>query len=184
MLLTLVAMSVLQAGAYEPDKPLLPPYLPRSAAIGMFINPPMVSPHVRLFWEGELIDQPRNKLIWIAGLGSAFGIGAQPPMTAHFQHVVLAGFGFRSDHQLLHWGFHVAAGPVWYRAAYKPNAAYAFENRVLGYIEGRGQLGLRVLPHLRIAVYAGYASPFTFQPQFPGNTFVGGFDFGIALDWR
>jgi hypothetical protein len=184
MVLTLVAISVLSVPPPEPEKPLLPPYLPRSLAVGLFINPPMVSPHVRLFWEGELIDQPRNKLIWIAGLGSAFGATPQPPMTAHFQHVLLAGFGFRSDHTLLHWGFHVAAGPVWYRAAYRPNAAYAFESRVLGYIEGRAQLGLRVLPHLRVMVYFGYASPFIFQPQYPGNTFVGGVDTGLALDWR
>lgn len=178
-----VAMSVLSAPP-PPAETLLPPYLPRSAAIGVFINPPMVSPHLRLFWEGMLIDQPRNALIWIAGLGTALGVNPQPPMTAHFQHVVLAGLGFRSDHQLLHWGFHVTAGPVWYRAAYAPGAIYRFENRVLGYIEGRAQLGLRVLPHLRIGVYFGYASPFTFQTQYPGNTFVGGIDTGLFVDWR
>lgn len=184
MLLTLVAISVLHAPPPPPAEPLLPPYLPRSAAIGMLINPPMVTPHLRLFWEGHLIDQPRNALIWVAGLGSGFGVNAQPPMTAHFQHVLLAGLGFRSDHPLLHWGFHVVAGPVWYRAAYKPGSIYAFENRVLGYIEGRAQIGLRVLPHLRVALYFGYASPFVYQSQYPGNTFVGGVDTGLALDWR
>ncbi|MFO0596175.1 MAG: hypothetical protein U0228_12745 [Myxococcaceae bacterium] len=180
------SLALSTALAIEPpnDAPLLPPYLPRSAAIGLFINYPMVAPHLRLAWEGAIVDQPRNVLIWTAALGTGLGLNPQTPMTAHYQHVALVGLGYRSDRPLIHWGFHVMTGPVWYRAAYKPGSIYQFESRVLGYIEGRIQLGIRVMPHLRLALYFGYASPFTFQTQFPGNTFVGGIDTGLVFDWR
>ena len=185
MVLALICSAVIAAEApAESSGPLVPWFVPRSLTLGLFINPPMVAPHVRLTWEAAIISQPRNDLIWLFSLGSAIGVGMQSPMTAHYQHVVLAGFGYRSDRELLHWGFHIVSGPVWYRAGYLPGAFFKFESRVLGYLEGRAQLGLRITPKLKLAVYFGYASPFFFTPQFPGNTFVGGFDTGLVLDWR
>lgn len=185
MVLALICSGLIAAGpVVESEPPLVPWYVPRSATLGLFINRPMVAPHFRLTWEAAIISQPRNDLIWLLSVGSAVGVGMQVPMTAHYQHVLLAGFGYRSDHPLLHWGFHVVTGPVWYRASYEPGAFYKFESRVLGYIEGRAQLGIRIAGHLKLAVYFGYASPFFFAAQFPGNTFVGGFDTGLVLDWR
>lgn len=184
MVLALVCSAVIAAGPVVEETPLVPWYVPRSATLGLFINPPMVAPHVRLTWEAAIISQPRNDLIWLVSLGSAIGVGTPSPMIAHYQHVLLGGFGYRSDRPLLHWGFHVVAGPLWYRAAYVPGTFYKFESRVLGYLEGRVQLGLRLTPHFRLAVYFGYASPFAFAQQFPGNTYVGGFDTGLVIDWR
>ena len=151
--------------------------------MGVFINSPLVTPHFRLSWEGAIIDQPRNVLEWNLAVGSGFGVAPPSPMTAHFQHVVLGGVGYRSDRQLLHWGFRVTAGPLWYRAAFAPGSFYAFENRVVGYAEGRVQAGLRLQPHLRLAAYVGFGAPFTFQRQYPGNTYVGNFNVGVVLDW-
>jgi hypothetical protein len=176
--------SLVIAATPSSDEPLVPWYVPRSAAIGLFINPPMVSPHFRIAWEGALISQPRNDLIWTVAAGTGLGLNPQSPMTEHYQHAAVAGLGYRSDRPLLHWGFHIAAGALWYRAGYLPGSIYHFESRVLGYLEGRVQVGLRLAPHFRVALYFGYASPFVFNRNFPGNTFVGGIDTGFVIDWR
>lgn len=178
--------SVLLAAAPDPEPqgPAVPWFVPRSLSLGVFINAPVVAPHFRLAWEGSIISQPKNDLIWLVTAGSAVGLGTVAPMKEHYQHAFLAGLGYRSDRQLVHWGFHIATGALWYRAAYSPNPFYAFESRVLGYIEGRLQLGLRLGGPWKLALYFGYASPFVFFPQFPGNTYVGGVDAGLVLDWR
>lgn len=187
MVLALVCSGVLAAApapAVVPDAPLVPWFVPRSATLGVFINPPMAAPHFRIAWEGAIVSQPRNDLIWLFTLGSGVGVGVPSPMTSHSQHVALAGLGYRSDHTLIHWGFHIVSGVAWYRATYLPNGFYPDESRVLGYIEGRVQFGFRVTPHFRLAAYFGYASPFIFNVRFPGNTYVGGVDTGIVIDWR
>jgi hypothetical protein len=184
MVLALWTSLVIAATPPPTEGPLVPWYVPRSLELGVFINDPMVTPHFRIAWEASIISQPRNDLIWTVALGSGVGANPQRPMSAHYQHAVVAGLGYRSDRQVLHWGFHAAAGVVWYRAAYLPGSIYPFESRVLGYIEGRVQLGLRLTPWLKGAVYFGYASPFVFQRQYPGNTFVGGIDTGVVFDWR
>lgn len=160
----------------------MPWYVPRSATLGVFINAPVATPHFRIAWEGAIISQPRNDLIWLFTLGSGIGLGVPSPMTAHSQHVVLAGFGYRSDYPLIHWGFHVASGVAWYLADYLPGGKN--ESRALGYIEGRVQFGFHFNPHFRVAAYFGFASPFIFHFRYPGNTFVGGIDTGLVFDWR
>lgn len=162
----------------------MPWFVPRSATLGVFINPPVATPHFRIAWEGAIISQPRNDLIWLFTIGSGVGLGTQRPMTSHSQHVVLAGFGYRSDRPLIHWGFHVVSGVCWYLADYVQNPLYMRESRVLGFIEGRLQFGFHLSPHFRLAAYFGYASPFQFNVRFPGNTFVGGIDTGLVIDWR
>ena len=185
MVFALVLSSFLSASpVWEPDKPLVPWFVPRTLTLGVFINPPMVSPHLRLGWEAAILSQPRNDLIWLFQLGTGGGLGVPAPMVTHWQHTVLAGFGYRSDHAVVHWGFHVVSGPLWYLAKYAPGAFNQFESRVVGYIEGHVQLGIRLAPHFRLAAYFGYASPFTFNQRYPGNTYVGGLDTGIVLDWR
>jgi hypothetical protein len=183
MVLAFACASMLAASGSD-GGPRVPWYVPRGAALGVFINPPTVNPHVRLAWEGTFLAQPRNELGWVVNLGTAAGLGLQAPMREHYQHVALAGLAYRSNRPLVHWGFQFAAGPVWYRTAYARNALYGFESRVLGYVEGRAQLGLRLAPHFVLALYAGYASPFEFNPRFPGNIFVGGPLLGLCVDWR
>lgn len=183
MVLALVTSLMLAAGDARPE-PLVPWFVPRTLAVGVFINPPMVSPHFRLAWEASIIAQPRNDLIWTVAIGSGVGVGVPSPMNSHSQHTAVAGLGYRSDRELLHWGFHAAAGATWYLADYKAGSLYPAESRVLGFIEGRLQLGLRITERLKLAAYFGYGSPFVFNTRFPGNTFVGGVDTGLVLDWR
>ena len=191
MVLALMCSAVIASGPVEvTEAPLVPWYVPRSASLGFFINPPgdgsgpSTTPHFRLAWEGAIVSQPRNDLIWLVSLGSGIGVAVLPSMTSHSQHVAIAGFGYRSDRPLIHWGFHVASGVAYYRATYLPGGFYKDESRVLGYIEGRLQVGVRVSGHLKLAAYFGYASPFVFSVRYPGNTFVGGFDLGLVIDWR
>jgi hypothetical protein len=186
MMLGLVLSAVVSATpAAEPaEARWVPWYVPRSFSVGFFFNNPVVTPHFRLAWEGVIINQPRNELIWTFTAGSGVGLGLLSPMKSHYQHAFLVGLGYRSDRPLLHWGFHVASGPLWYRADYQQPSAYAFEDRVLGSIEGRLQLGLRLAGPLKLAAYFGFASPFVFNQRFPGNTYVGGIDAGVLLDWR
>ncbi len=185
MVLALVCSGVLAASPVsETAVPLVPWFVPREISLGVFINPPVATPHFRLAWEGAIVSQPRNELIWYFGLGSGIGLGTPSPMLSHSQHVVVGGFGYRSDHPLITWGFHVAAGGAWYFTAYKPGGFYMNESRALGYIEGRLQFGIRITPHFRVVPYFGYGSPFVFNPRFPGNTFVGGVDTGLVIDWR
>lgn len=165
------------------DHPLVPWYVPRSASLGAFINREMFSPHIRLAWEWTIVDQPRNALIATMAFGTGLGANPQKPMTSHFQHVGLVGAAFRSDRQLLHWGFSAMFGAVWYRTFWQPNTFFS-EDRVLPYAEGRLQGGIMVAPHVRIALYIGYAAPFIYTRGRPGNLFVGGFDFGVLVDWR
>lgn len=173
------------APAAGTEGPLVPWFVPRSASLGVFINPPLATPHFRIAWEGAIVSQPRNDLIWLLTLGSGVGVGVPSPMTTHAQHTVMAGVGYRSDHEVVTWGFHVVSGVVWYQANYLPGSFYQAESRVLGYIEGRVQLGVRLSPHFRLIPYFGYASPFSFNfLRFPGNSYVGGFDVGLVVDWR
>ncbi len=185
MVLALVCSGMLAAAPVaQTAVPLVPWFVPRSISLGVFINPPMTTPHFRLAWEGAIVSQPRNDLIWYFGLGSGLGLGMPASMTSHSQHVVVGGFGYRSDHQVITWGFHVAAGAAWYFATFKPGGFYPNESRPLGHIEGRLQFGVRLTPHFRLAAYFGYASPFAFNVRFPGNTYVGGVDTGLVIDWR
>jgi hypothetical protein len=179
-----VALALI-CGADEELKHPVPAWLPRGAQLGFLINAPMVAPAIRLQWDVTLLEQPHNDFVVIGQLGSAFGLSLETGMSEHYQHVALVGLGYRSTYEKFHWGFQFGLGPVWYRTAYKKGSIYPFENRVLGYAEGRLQAGLRLAPHFILGIYFGYASPWTFSPViYPGNTYVGGFNLGVFADWR
>jgi hypothetical protein len=183
-----LAVALVLAGKSDENTPLehpVPAYLPREVELGLFVNTPMVAPHLRLQWDLTIYESQRDAFIGLFSVGSGFGLSLPNGFAEHYQHVVLAGVGYRNTAALFHWGFQVALGPVWYRTAYIPTFPYAFESRVLGYAEGRLQAGLRVQPHLIVGVYFGFASPWSFSfDRYPGNNYVGGFDFGFFADWR
>jgi hypothetical protein len=183
-----LAMALVCAGKSDENAPQehpVPAWLPRGAAIGLFVNSPVVTPHLRLQWDITFYESDRDAFLGVLGLGTGFGAGLPQGMVEHYQHVALGGIGYRNTAKLFHWGFQIQLGPVWYRAAFTPGSAYAFESRVLGYAEGRVQAGLHLQPHLILGLFAGFASPWAFSYQrYPGNTYVGGFDFGLFADWR
>ncbi len=166
------------------QEPLVPWFVPRSASVGTFFNREMFSPNIRLAWEWPIVNQPRNALIVTAAFGTGFGANPPRPMTAHFQHVGLVGVAFRGDYKLFHWGFSAMFGGAWYRAAYTHTSSLFFENYVLPYGDGRVQAGVFVADHVRLALYLGYAAPFIYARNRPGNNWVGGFNFGVVVDWR
>jgi hypothetical protein len=183
MVRALLNVVLLTAGIAK-EEPLVPWFVPRSITLGVFVNPPMASPHFRLSWEGALIDQPRNALLWTVGVGSGAGLNPQFPMTGHFQHSLVGGVAFQTEGKRFLFGFCFTGGAVWYRAGYARNSGYLFENQVLPYLEGRVQVGIKVLPHLRLSPYLGYGSPPTILSQFPGQIFIGGVDIGVVVNWR
>lgn len=173
---------VLDAG---PEAPLVPFYVPRSVSLGFFaaLGREQVSPHFRVQWEGMFFDQPPSALGWFVNFGSGVGVNPPTPATAHYQHAAVAGVVYASDRRWFHWGFQVGFGPVWYRAFFAPDT-FRPENYVLPYVEGRVQAGVRVHPHVRLALYLGYGSPVNFPRGRNGALLVGGLDFGVLVDWR
>ena len=57
MVLALICSGLIAAGPVVEADPLVPWYVPRSATLGVFINSPMVAPHVRLTWEAAIISR-------------------------------------------------------------------------------------------------------------------------------
>jgi hypothetical protein len=172
------------ASAAELDERPVPAWVPRGVSVGVFFNLPTVAPHLRLSWELGFFERPRNDFVAIVTLGTGAAVSLPPGFAENFQHVALVGLGYRSNHDVWQWGFQIVAGPVWYRASFIPAARQPFESRVLPYTEGRLQLGMRILPHLIIGLYGGYASPWDFDPRYPGNMLVGGPLAGVYADWR
>jgi hypothetical protein len=118
-------------------------------------------------------------------LGTGTGASMPTAFKEHFQHVVLLGVGYRSNKEKWQWGFQVGSGPLWYMTNYVPEVFYENENRVLGYVEGNVRAGLKLFPGAYTGIYFGYASPWSFDAQrYPGNTYCGGVDFGVYVDWR
>ncbi len=162
----------------------IPWYVPRTFSLGLFINPPVATPHFRIGWEIGVLEQPRNHLVALWQIGSGTGASLPPGFKGLYQHVAIVGVGYRSTREVFHWGFTVTFGALWYRASFVPGSVYQFENRVLSYSEAHAQAGWRVLDHLVIGVYAGYASPWDVSIRFPGNIYTGGPLFGFFADWR
>ena len=170
--------------ALAPNSTLVPWFVPRQASLGLFINSGAVSPNVRLGWEISVLEQPRNDLVIVLDVGSSTSLALPLGLRALYQHVAVVGVGYRSNREVLHWGFQLTAGAVWYRAAFDPRTPYLFENRVLSYSEGRVQLGARLKEHFIVAGYVGYAAPWSIAPRFPANIYVGGPVAGLVVDWR
>jgi hypothetical protein len=184
-LLPLLLVTALGAGASAATDPHPAPwYLPRSLSLGVFLNDPIVAPHVRLSWEVGLIEQPRNHLVGLLSVGSGFGVGLPAGMEAHFQHVLMGGLGYRSTRGWWHWGFSAGAGPLWYRTGFGPGSLYGFESRVVGYSEATARLGLLAASHLVIGLQGGYAAVWAPSPYFRGDVYAGGIAIALFADWR
>jgi hypothetical protein len=168
----------------QPEHPV-PAWVPRGAAIGLFIRGPALVPHLRLQWDVTLYEAGRDAIVAMGQLGTGLAVVLPPGMSGFYEHVALLGFGYRNTAGWFHWGFQIGLGPVWYQASFPPGSVNLYENRVLGYAEGRLQAGVHLRRNLIIGIYVGYASPWKFSnDQFPGNGYVGGFDVGFFADWR
>lgn len=159
----------------------VPPWAPRDASLGVTINSPMVSAQFRLGWQIAFYERGGHDLVVTIVLGTGVAMSRPSGMTAHYQHVALAGIGYRKVGPLLNWGFHWGIGANWYQALYP---AFPTESRVVPYTEGRGQFGLRLMKHFVLGLFVGYGSPVQFDVRFPGQTYTGGLMVGLFADWR
>jgi hypothetical protein len=141
----------------------------------------MWSLQLRVHWEITFYERMGHDLVATAVLGTGLALSMPAGMNGHYQHVALAGIGYRKVGKLVNWGFHWGIGANWYRASY---VSTPLESRVVVYTEGRGQFGFRVLPHLVLGAYFGYGSPVQFDSRYPGLTYCGGIMFGLFADWR
>jgi hypothetical protein len=164
--------------------PHTPAFLPRGASLGLFVNSPVIAPHLRLQWEFGIFSEPRSDILFFFNLGTGIAASLPTGMQSHFQHVALLGVAYRSNRETWQWGFQIGAGPLWYQTAYLPGVLYPFENRVVGYAEGQVRLGYKLFPGAYTGIYAGYGSPWEFNTRFPGTIYSGGIDVGLYLDWR
>jgi len=162
----------------------VPAWLPRTASVGMVVNPPAITLDVRLAWEIGVIEQPRNHLVIMVELGTGLALTTPKGLKNMYQHVAMLGFGYRSTRELFHWGFSVLTGPMWYRSAYGPNTGFDFESRVVTYSEITGQVGLKLLEHFIVGIYLGYGAPWDVSTRFPSSIYLGGFRFGFFAEWR
>jgi hypothetical protein len=179
MLALALAASVVLAEVHP-----VPAWVPRTVDVGLFVLNDTVSVQGRLAWEVGLYEAPRNHLVLLAEVGTSTLLARGPMLQNLWQHLGLLGFGYRSTRELWHWGFHFVAGPLWYRAEFAPHQNFAFESRVLGYSEGRVQVGLKAAPNLVLGLYLGFASAWTTDIRYQGSFFLGGPMFGLFADWR
>jgi len=183
------------AKAPDPFPNIVPWFVPRTATIGFFLSPSSSSwtpsAFFRVGWEVGVLERPRNHLVVIVDVGSASALSTPLLMRTLYQHVAVVGLGYRSTHTLFHWGFHITAGPIWYRASYAlstrcPGSPACLENRVLGWTEGRAQIGIKLAPNFLVGVAVGMGTPWVidYSGRNPGNAYLGGLSLSLWADWR
>ncbi len=166
-----------------------PPYLPRAAFVGAFVNSSSVTPQVRLQWELTLIQERIDSLVLLFGGGGGYGLNRPQNlgptntsvMISLYQHVILGGFGFRADRPGgFHWGFQAATGPLFYGARFSDLPS---ERGVLGLVEGRADVGWR-FGSIVYGVSFGYASLYQQPMRLQSGPYLGGIMFGLFADGR
>lgn len=163
------------------ERPKVPPFVPRSASLGVLLQRGVISPMVRVGWEIDLIDQPRNRLIFIAEVGAALSVATPTGLKFLHQESLSFGLGYRFNRGPIHWGLHAGAGPVFYGAVFE-RAAVNISNVWLQ-IEGRVQLGINVGP-VALAGFFGIGTLPSFDDRSAGAPYLGGFLVGLLVNWR
>lgn len=193
--LTLVALlqanepgpSSLEASAPATVEPSKTQRFGLGASAGMLANKYGAAALVRVSGEVTLFSRPLNDFVALVQVGSAVGVvlPSDGDFREHYQHTAVAGFGYRSNHELLSWGFQLGLGAAWYRASFFPGT-FPFDTWVSAYVEGRVQLGIKLAPNFRSGLFVGYGSllRYPWYGVHQGSWFVGGGLFGLYADWR
>jgi hypothetical protein len=165
--------------AAEPKIHQTPWYLPRSGAAVVFFGNGAVSPALRLGWEVDLVDQPRNNLVFGVQAGVAYSASTPQGVGLLWQYVALAGIGYRMQREIgFHWGFDIGFGPALYG-----NRGDTKEQRVTPYIEGRVNLGWK-LRAVTLSACGGYAQWIARDPFSAVQRHIGGPFLGVLLGWK
>lgn len=168
----------------EPEAHPVPVWLPRGASLAVLVTAPAVTPALRLQWEAAFYERPRNHLTLVLVVGTGLALNLPASVRELYQHVVFGGLGYKSTRERFHWGFQVGAGALWYRASYPPELHHTPDSRVLGYSEGRIEVGVRLGPVLKLGGFVGYGAPWEFNERFPASAYASGVKVGVFLDWR
>ncbi len=170
-----IALIASLLAASEPKPHQTPWFLPRYAAVQTMFRPGAVVPSLRLGFEIDLIDQPRNTLVFLLEGGGALG-AANRNAGLFYTGLVLFGLGYRSLRESgFIWGFSVGFGPAFY--------GLPGENRVSPYIEGRLQAGAKLGP-ITLQLCGGYGQWVTYLPTSTAQLYLGGPFLGILLGWK
>jgi hypothetical protein len=172
----------------EPRRSPTPAWLPRGALLGTLIRNDAVVGQVRAQWQLTLFQDRKDALVLLVegGLGRSVSVPAvvqdtQVPLRYLTLHTAMVGGGYRNQNPGgLHWGFQVAAGPMFYAGRY---TGVADEDRVAGLLEGRVHVGHAVGPVVA-GVAVGYAEPFSLARRSLARPYVGGLLVGLFMDWR
>ena len=179
MLLTLPLIAALALGGV--DRSRTPWFLPRYVTVGAYAGNGVFSPTARIGWEVALIEQ-KTEFVVALELGPSFAVVRPTGVLISYQHSALAGVGLRSGRgRKLHWGLSAMFGPVLHGARFSDPTLT--EERWNGVVDGRGQLGADLGP-VTLAAYVAYQQPFSINPRFASVGYVGGFNFGVLVNWR
>jgi hypothetical protein len=177
--LALPVVLALTLGA--PDRSPSPWFLPRYVAVGAYGGLGVLAPTVKVGWELGLIEQ-RTDFVAVIELGPSFGVINPHNVTLFWEHTLVAGVGVRTGRgSRFHWGLSVMAGPVLHGARF--NDGTIAEQRWNAVIEGRAQAGAD-LGRVTLAAFVGYQQAWLVNPRFPSAPLVGGFSFGLLVNWR
>jgi hypothetical protein len=176
---TLPLIAALALGAVE--RSWTPWFLPRYVAVGAYAGNGVFSPTARVGWEVALIKQ-KTEFVAALEVGPSFGLLRPRGVQRTYQHSILLGVGLRPARgNKVQWGLSAMAGPVLYGARFED--PQLTEERWNGVADGRAQLGLNLGP-VTLAIYIGYQQPFFVNPRFSSAGYVGGFNFGVLVNWR
>jgi hypothetical protein len=174
----------------EPTHPsLLPPYLPRSAFVGSWLNSGALTAQVRLQWELTLVQERVDAFVLLFQGGGGYGLvlpqnlgpARTSAMMSLYQHTLLAGLAFRADRPSgFHWGFQAATGPLFYGARFTDLPS---ESGVAGLVEGRADVGWKY-GSIVYGISFGYGSLYQQPTRLESGSFLGGILFGLFADAR
>jgi hypothetical protein len=180
-----------QTGKPSPSQSSTPPWLPRSALLGTYINKGALVPEARVQWELVFFKSRTDALALLIEPLAAAAVdkpdtvieGSNVPMTSLQLYSLLLGVGYRSRRESgVEWGFQIGTGPAWYKARFRGTTRDE-ESYVVGLLDGRAHLGYRFGP-VSLGLAVGYGDPYNYRRASLARPYVGGFQLGLYADWR
>jgi hypothetical protein len=165
-----------------------PAWLPRSVFLGTGLAQDTVTPLGRLGWEITLNQQRGDALVVVGELGGGaaavtsqrVGLYGSDRVESLRHGLAAVGIAYRGDRGPWNWGVHATVGPLWYHARL---STLPTENYVVGWIEGRAQIGYRI-GKVATGISLGYGSGFSEPVRSYTYRFTGGLMLGLYANWR
>lgn len=192
------AQSAPLAPSARPGRPprlsdsMTPPWLPRGAFVGTYIQKGAVVPEVRLHWQLLFYQGRRDTLgLYLEPMAAFAAVkpdtvveGATVPMTQLQLYSLQFAVGYTARREGgLEWGFQLGTGPAWFRARFEGGTKDE-ESYWVGLLDGRLRLGYRVGGKVGVGVAVGYGDPYNYKRASLARPYVGGLQLGLYADWR